>query len=68
MCALNQYVYIFCPDIIILGGGLSNSLEFWLNEINSGLKAKVYSNQKVRLALSELKEEAGILGAATLFT
>lgn len=65
--ALNQYVYIFCPDIIVLGGGLSNSLSPWLDELNAGLKAQVYSNQNTKVALAELKEKGGVLGAATLF-
>ena len=67
ICALNQYVYIFCPDIIVLGGGLSNSLGPWFNELNMGLKAMVYANQRIKVVPATLKEEGGILGAASLF-
>jgi predicted NBD/HSP70 family sugar kinase len=68
VCALNQYIYIFCPDVIVLGGGLSNFLKPWIKRINSGLQAHVYSTQHTKVLLARLKEKGGILGAAALFT
>lgn len=64
---LNQYVYIYCPDVIVLGGGVSNSFAPWLAEIQENIIAKVNERQKTAIRLSELKEHSGIIGSAALF-
>ncbi|MDD3174385.1 MAG: ROK family protein [Herbinix sp.] len=64
---LNQYVYIYCPDVIVLGGGVSNSFAPWLVDIQENIIAKVNERQKTAIRLSELKEHSGILGSAALF-
>lgn len=66
-CALNQYVYIYCPDIIILGGGVSRGLAPYLDVLKSKMVAKVHYRQKNELAISSLMEDSGVLGAALLF-
>lgn len=65
--ALNQYVYLYCPDRIVLGGGISRGLEAYCGELDRRLAARVYSGQRTRVCLSWLMEDAGILGAATQF-
>lgn len=65
--ALNQYVYIYCPDIIILGGGVSKGLIPWKEDIASRITAKVHSRQTTDLKISSLMEDSGVLGAALLF-
>ena len=65
--ALNQYVYFYCPDIIILGGGVSKGLLPWKDEIARRIVAKVHYRQKVMLSISSLMEDSGVLGAASLF-
>lgn len=65
--ALNQYVYIYCPDIIILGGGVSRGLIPWKDEIQERLTAKVHSRQNTLISISSLMEDGGVLGAASLF-
>lgn len=65
--ALNQYVYFYCPDIIILGGGVSKGLIPWKDEIERRIVARVHYRQKIRLSISSLMEDSGVLGAASLF-
>jgi Transcriptional regulator/sugar kinase len=65
--ALNQYVYFYCPDIIILGGGVSKGLIPWKDEIAKRIVAKVHFRQKIVLSISSLMEDSGILGAVSLF-
>ena len=52
---LNQYIYFYCPDVIILGGGLSHGLKPWRADIQK------------RIVFSELMEAGGVIGAAALF-
>lgn len=65
--ALNQYVYFYCPDIIILGGGVSKGLIPWKDEIARRIVAKVHYRQKIILSISSLMEDSGVLGAASIF-
>ena len=65
--ALNQYVYLYCPDVIVLGGGIAKGLGPFLSLLRERLTASVFSGQHTALRLSRLSEEAGILGAACLF-
>lgn len=67
MDALNQYVYFYCPDIIILGGGISKGLMPWKDEIERRIVAKVHHRQKIIVGISSLMEDSGVLGAASLF-
>ena len=65
--ALNQYVYLYCPDIIVIGGGVAKGLERYEDELNSRIVAEVYEGQRIRVKITNLKEDSGILGAASLF-
>jgi glucokinase len=64
---LNQYVYIYCPDVIVLGGGVSNALAPWLTDIQKNITAKVNQKQETVIRLAELKENGGIIGSSALF-
>ena len=65
--ALNQYVYIYCPDVIVLGGGVSKGLVPWEDELNRRIVAEVHTGQHTVVRISSLLENSGILGAASLF-
>ena len=67
MAALNQYVYVYCPDIIILGGGISRGLLPFADELNRRMTAEVYLGQHTVIRISSLLEDSGILGGASLF-
>ncbi|MCC7446618.1 MAG: ROK family protein [Anaerolineae bacterium] len=64
---LNAYCYLFAPDVIVLGGGLSYSLDAWLPQIQQGLFAHPYEGYRAQVCLSSLKERAGLFGAASLW-
>ncbi len=65
-----NYCNIFRPDAIILGGGLSNQREYLTDAITKKLKKFNYgyeSTSPVKVFVSALGNDAGILGAAALF-
>lgn len=64
---LNQMVYIFSPDMIVLGGGITKAFGLYLKELQQGLKARVHSRQEPQIQISALEENSGILGAAMLW-
>lgn len=63
---LNQYIYFFAPDIIVLGGGVAHALGKYLEDLRNKVTARIHSRYHVDIVLSKLKEEAGILGGACL--
>lgn len=65
--ALNSYVYIYCPDAIVLAGGVAHALGPWIEHIQKALVAEVYEGQHTDVLLTTLKEDSGIIGAASLF-
>lgn len=65
--ALNQYVYLYCPDIIVIGGGVAKGLARFERELNRMVVAEVYEGQRTMVRITSLKEDSGILGAASLF-
>lgn len=65
--ALNQYVYLYCPDVIVIGGGVASGLERYEDDLNNRIVAEVYEGQRTRVKITSLKEDSGILGAASLF-
>jgi glucokinase len=67
LAGLNAYIYLFGPDLMVLGGGLAKSLAPLLGKLQAGLFAAPYQGYRVRLALSQLQEQAGVLGAACLW-
>ncbi len=61
-------VNLFNPQIIVIGGGLSNLGERLLEPVRRGIArhAFVASAQTVRVVLAELGDKAGVLGAAAV--
>jgi glucokinase len=66
VAGLNGYGYLFAPEVIVLGGGMAQGLAPWLPEIQSGLFAHPFDGYTVQVRLSQLKEDAGLYGAAAL--
>jgi glucokinase len=64
---LNAYIFLYGPDVIVLGGGLANSLAPWLPAIRQGVFAHPYDGYQVMVNLSSLGEQAGLYGAASLW-
>lgn len=67
MRGLNQMVYFFSPDIIVLGGGITKAFAPYIDMLQEGLTARVHSRQIPMLRISQLEENSGILGAALLW-
>jgi glucokinase len=61
-------VYILTPEAVILGGGLSASAQFFLPAMITELNQRVLgpSRENLAIAVAELGNEAGMLGAAKL--
>ncbi len=61
-------VYILTPEAVILGGGLSASAKFFLPAMVTELNQRVLSpsRENLAIAVAELGNNAGMLGAAKL--
>ncbi len=65
--AIHNYVNLFAPDIIVLGGGIAKGLSSFLEEIKGIGYLSPYPNYDFQIAVSQLEEQAGMLGSAALF-
>ncbi len=64
---IDNYTNLFALDIIIIGGGVSEGIKPYLKKFNKNEFLKTIRNYKVEIALSEINENSGILGSASLF-
>ncbi|MCF0069738.1 ROK family protein [Dyadobacter sp. CY261] len=62
-----NYINIYAPDVIILGGGVAKGLKNRLASLHEPGLLGPYKGYHTKIVLSELEEQAGILGAALLF-
>lgn len=63
---LTTLIFIFNPPCIILGGGIMNE-DYIISEIDRRIHARpMHSFQSVKIKKAELKNQAGMLGAAYL--
>ncbi len=64
---IDNYVNLYAPDLVVLGGGIAKGLKADAEGLHSPALLKSYKAYRVRIATSELEEQAGILGSAALF-
>lgn len=64
---ISNYINLFAPDQIILGGGVAKGLKNYLPILQENPQLGPYKQYKVSVEISELEENAGILGSAALF-
>jgi glucokinase len=66
--AIKMIMYAVDPQIIILGGSVSKSYKFFMNEMWKSVKNFTYSEsvKKIKVEVSEMKHVA-IIGAAALY-
>lgn len=59
-------IYLFNPEVIVFGGGVMNASALLLPEIEKSMRARCIPGlaQEVRVVLSQIGVEAGVLGAA----
>lgn len=66
---VTNYVNIFQPDVVTIGGGVSNEGDDLINPIREIVdrdQYTSYSDKKARVVIAGLKNDAGIVGAAGL--
>lgn len=66
---LVNYANIFYPEVLIIGGGISNQGENVTKPLQRYVSRNVYGseyNPKIKVACATLKNDAGIVGAACL--
>lgn len=63
--AVANFVNIFDPDVVIIGGGISNAWKFFSKSMEKTVKEKAYVNKNPKIVKGML-ENAAILGAASL--
>ncbi len=64
---ISNFITIFAPDIIIIGGGVSKGLIPYLEHLRQLRYLNPFTYYKFEIVLSELDEHSGILGSAALF-
>lgn len=63
-----NYINLYAPDVIVLGGGVAKGLASYLPRLIDADLLGPYKGYQTRITISELEEQAGILGAAALFS
>ena len=64
---IGNYINLYAPDKIILGGGVAKGLKPYLPRLQEDLLLGPYKRYETQIGLSKLEEHAGILGSAALF-
>jgi len=61
-------VSLFDPEIVVIGGGLAQASDLFLNALRKSMKerAQPISGKQVRVVASELAGDANLLGVARL--
>ncbi len=60
-------IALFDPEIIAFGGGVSNDGEFLLSPIREYAKKYAFFKQHAKIVTAQMKNDAGIVGAAMLY-
>jgi len=64
---IDNYINIYAPEIIVIGGGVSKGMKPYLEQLRE-IQFIPFTNYKVKIELSELDENSGILGSAALLS
>lgn len=64
--AIANLVNIFAPEVVLLGGGVSNAGDILINNLNKKVSSQTYIKKENIIKVSQLKGDAGIIGAALL--
>ena len=65
---LASIIYILTPEAIIIGGGISAAVEFFLPTVRAEIERRVLpsSRENLQLLVAQLGNQAGMVGAAKL--
>jgi glucokinase len=64
--ALASYISLLAPELIVIGGGLSGAGDVLLDPLRSALRSRLIWQREPRLAVAELGDLAGNVGAHLL--
>ncbi|UFH57920.1 ROK family protein [Spirosoma sp. KNUC1025] len=65
---IDNYINLYAPDVIVLGGGIAKGLsKNETDQLYTSSLLRPYKAYKTTVLISELEEQAGILGSAALF-
>ncbi len=64
---IDNYINLYAPDLVVLGGGIAKGLRRDVDALHTPALLHPYKAYQTRVAVSELEEQAGILGSAALF-
>ncbi|MFV0379460.1 MAG: ROK family protein [Anaerorhabdus sp.] len=58
-------VHIFNPEVVVIGGGVSNQKELFLDPLNTMVKERIMYNyaKDIKIKAATLKNNAGLIGA-----
>ena len=68
-CGITNFINIFQPDVLSIGGGVSNAKDDLLEPVRAIVEKEQYSrdcDRKTVIKIAELGNRAGIVGAAAL--
>ena len=68
-CGLINIIHLFQPEVLSIGGGISNEKDNLLNPIKERIKGDTYSRDNIKatdIRIAQLRNDAGIIGAAVL--
>lgn len=64
---LTNLLHLFSPDVVIIGGGVSNAFDLLIGDIKSEIQTRAMSAYRdIKIVRAELGTNAGIVGAASL--
>ena len=61
--ALNAYINILAPEVIILGGGVSKAGDALLEPIEKYLDGRITFQRRPKIVIAELGDHAGMIGS-----
>ena len=67
--ALADFLHIFNPTVVVLGGGVTNAGDVWMNPVRQTLKESVMSPaylSDLQICPAKLGDQAGLVGALVL--
>jgi glucokinase len=69
-CGVVTMVHAYDPEVVVIGGGLSGSAEYFLPQLRAYVNEHAWTQPKgrVQVEVSQLGERAALLGAAVLAT
>jgi len=65
---LTSLIYVLAPEVVVIGGGISGSAEFFLPAAQAEVQRRVLPSSRTNLQLlkAQLGNRAGMVGAARL--